>query len=198
MTTNPKIILTSRSFWRQDHFDDNFGAKEAGGDPEGDPELGSTRKRVTEKGKPESLSRAAKRQKTREAMKAAAAAEEAKEADGAGYCVQPRGKHRAEGGVIATGDERTCLPDAMSVIYCMLFSIALTPTLTSKTIAWFSEWDTVHGQTLRCEGLPDSLYSGDRHPTRVNGSFNIRTRQGGCEQVGHGAQTDATMWRVAG
>ena len=36
------------------------------------------------------------------------------------------GKHRAEGGVIATGDERTCLPDAMSVIYCMLFSISLT------------------------------------------------------------------------
>eukprot|EP00966_Prymnesium_polylepis_P015769 364278-Prymnesium_polylepis.2 len=27
----------------------------------------------------------------------------------------------------------------------------------------------------------------------MNGSFNIRTRQGGCEQVGHGARTDATM-----
>mmetsp|Transcript_37113 Transcript_37113/g.98400 ORF Transcript_37113/g.98400 Transcript_37113/m.98400 type:complete len:155 (-) Transcript_37113:56-520(-) len=27
----------------------------------------------------------------------------------------------------------------MSVIYCMLFSIALTPTLTKKTITWFSE-----------------------------------------------------------
>eukprot|EP00966_Prymnesium_polylepis_P264650 6113653-Prymnesium_polylepis.1 len=27
--------------------------------------------------------------------------------------------------------------------------------------------------------------------TCVNGSFNIRTRQGGCEQVGHGARTDA-------
>eukprot|EP00966_Prymnesium_polylepis_P231598 5358189-Prymnesium_polylepis.1 len=27
----------------------------------------------------------------------------------------------------------------------------------------------------------------------VNGSFNIRTRQGGCEQVEHGARTDATM-----
>eukprot|EP00966_Prymnesium_polylepis_P284383 6569590-Prymnesium_polylepis.1 len=27
----------------------------------------------------------------------------------------------------------------------------------------------------------------------VNGSFNIRTRQGGYEQVRHGARTDATM-----
>ena len=31
----------------------------------------------------------------------------------------------------------------------------------------------------------------------VNGSYNIRTRHGGREQVGHGARTDATMWRVA-
>ena len=114
-----------------------MGDDEAGSEVEGEPEVGSTRKRVTEKGESDSLSRAAKHQKANEAKKAAAT-EAAEEADG-GYCVLPRGKHRAEGGVIATGDERTCLPDAMSVIYCTLFSISLTPTLTKKTIAWFSE-----------------------------------------------------------
>ncbi len=31
----------------------------------------------------------------------------------------------------------------------------------------------------------------------VNGSYNIRTRHGGREQVRHGTRTDATMWRVA-
>ena len=31
----------------------------------------------------------------------------------------------------------------------------------------------------------------------MNGSYNIRTRHGGREQVRHGTRTDATMWRVA-
>eukprot|EP00966_Prymnesium_polylepis_P104938 2430648-Prymnesium_polylepis.1 len=30
-----------------------------------------------------------------------------------------------------------------------------------------SKWDTVHRQTLRCEGLPYRMYSGDRHPIRA-------------------------------
>jgi hypothetical protein len=93
---------------------------------------------VTEKGESDFLSRAAKRLKAREEKKKAAEAAREKEADG-GYCVLARGKHRAEGGVIATGDDRTCLPDAMSVIMCMLLSIPLTPSLTKKTIAWFTE-----------------------------------------------------------
>jgi len=49
----------------------------------------------------------------------------------------PRGELRAQGGVIATGNERTCLADAMSVILCKFRGVALTPALTKKTIAWF-------------------------------------------------------------
>ena len=44
-----------------------------------------------------------------------------------------RGELRAHGGAIATGDERTCLPDAMSVIFCTLRGVALTPALAKKT-----------------------------------------------------------------
>ena len=91
---------------------------------EGPPEVGATRKRVTEKGGSEPTSRAAKRlrrRERREAIKKAEAQKKAEESTG-GYCVLARGEHRAEGGVIATGDERTCLADAMSVISCMLSS----------------------------------------------------------------------------
>eukprot|EP00966_Prymnesium_polylepis_P027210 629261-Prymnesium_polylepis.1 len=99
-------------------------------------------------------------------MKAAAAVEEAEEADG-GYCVLPRGKHRAEGGVIATGDERTCLPDAMSVILCMLFSIALTPMPTKKTTAWFSE--RVKSDPKRADGADPSQADAEEF-AKVRGS----------------------------
>eukprot|EP00966_Prymnesium_polylepis_P182155 4219714-Prymnesium_polylepis.1 len=38
------------------------------------------------------------------------------------------------------------------------------------------KWDTVHGQTLRCEGysfLPDSMYSGNRHATRTGARCHL-------------------------
>ena len=107
---------------------------------EGPPEVGATRKRVTEKGGSEPTSRAAKRlrrRERREAIKKAEAQKKAEESTG-GYCVLARGEHRAEGGVIATGDERTCLADAMSVIWCMLSSCALTQAIGKSTIAWFA------------------------------------------------------------
>eukprot|EP00966_Prymnesium_polylepis_P084879 1965220-Prymnesium_polylepis.1 len=46
-------------------------------------------------------------------------------------------------------------------------------------MAGASKLDTVHGQTLRCGGLLIEC-------TWVNGSYNIRTRHGGREQVRHG------------
>ena len=54
------------------------------------------------------------------------------------------------------------------------------------------------GSSSRCRlaplvGSPSAHASSALICACVNGSFNIRTRQGGCEQVGHGARTDATM-----
>ena len=108
-------------------------------------EVGATRKRVAEKG-PSKPSKVAKREAARAEKKAAA--EHAKEAEDGGYSMLPRGELRAQGGVIATGDARTCLPDAMSVILCMLGGVALTPALAKKTIAWFAK----HVQSSRERG----------------------------------------------
>ena len=82
----------------------------------------------------EPLSRAAKRHKEREARR-----QEAQEEEDGGYSLLPRGVHRAEGGVAATGDERTCLADAMAVIMSTLKQQPLTPHLTKKVRSWFVE-----------------------------------------------------------
>ena len=66
--------------------------------------------------------------------------------------------HYAEGGVMTTGDQRTCLPDAMTVILCMLFKFPQSSvrTITKKTIAWFV--DRVRADPKREEGCDPNAF----------------------------------------
>jgi hypothetical protein len=107
---------------------------------DGLPEVGATRQRVSEKGSDSGPEEAPSRKAAKLAAARAAsdtAATDAQEAEDGGYSTIPRGILRQQGGVIATGDERTCLADAMSVILCRLSGASLTPALSKKTIAWF-------------------------------------------------------------
>ena len=75
-----------------------------------------------------------KRTSAKAAKQAIAALAPAKKIDG--YCMVPRGELRAAGGVIATGDERTCVPDACVVIRCLLVGGRLTSSVAAAAIAW--------------------------------------------------------------
>lgn len=131
------------------------GASEAA--DESAAEVGPTRKRGAEKeAESEAPSKKAKHAAAH-AQKKAAAQKTTQTEDG-GYSLLPRGKHYAEGGVMTTGDERTCLPDAMTVILCMLFQIpqSSVQTISKKTIAWFA--DRVRSDPKRKEGCDPNAF----------------------------------------
>lgn len=113
-------------------------------------ELGLTRKRSAEK---EPADSAGMRRRQRRLEERAAAKEqritEAEGVDDGGYSMLPRGVLRASGGVIATGDERTCLPDSMSVVKCLLHGFGLTASDSRKTVRWFS--DRLRSDPLRLD-----------------------------------------------
>ena len=81
------------------------------------------------------ISRKSKRAAAKAAKQAIAAAAPTKIPKG--YCLVARGALRAEGGVIATGDDGTCVPDACAVMRCLLAGGQLTPATSAATIAWF-------------------------------------------------------------
>ena len=113
-------------------------------------ELGFTRKRSAKK---EPVDSAETRRRQRRLEERAAAKEqritEAEGVDDGGYSMLPRGVLRASGGVIATGDERTCLPDSMSVVKCLLHRVGLTDSDSRKTVRWFS--DRLRSDPLRLD-----------------------------------------------
>lgn len=120
-------------------------------------EVGPTRKRGAEKeAESEAPSKKAKHAAAHAQKKAVA--QKTTETEDGGYSLLPRGKHYAEGGVMTTGDQRTCLPDAMTVILCMLFKIpqSSVPTITKKTIAWFA--DRVRADPKREEGCDPNAF----------------------------------------
>jgi len=91
--------------------------------------------RHAEKFRRTAISRKSKRAAAKAAKQAIAAETPKKRKDG--YAMLARGELRAAGGVIATGDERTCVPDACAVIGCLLVGRPLLPSLAAATVAWF-------------------------------------------------------------
>ena len=115
---------------------------------EGEAEVGATRKRAAENADPNSNCKASRHKRAREQKAAAAAA--AQKAAAGGYSLVPRGQLRKQGIVFATGNERTCLPDAMSVIECTLLGIGRTSSSGKQAVDWFA--DCVKADPRRADG----------------------------------------------
>ena len=97
----------------------------------------SSTARHAEKIRRPTISRNSKRAAAKAAKLATAVV--AKKKKKKGYAMVARGELRAAGGVIATGDERTCVPDACAVIRCLLVGGPLLASMTAATIQWFRE-----------------------------------------------------------
>eukprot|EP00966_Prymnesium_polylepis_P028800 667680-Prymnesium_polylepis.1 len=54
-------------------------------------------------------------------------------------------------------------------------------------------WRGMYSYELRVSSYKIRIWHFACAGSSMNGSFNIRTRQGGCGRVGYGARTDATM-----